>query len=308
MKIGNLKLKNNLILAPMADITDVAFRLLCKRNGAGLVFTEMIHAEALVRKNEKTLELIKTCEEERPVGIQLAVNDIKTAGKIIPSLKKFDVVDINCGCPAPKITKNNLGAALLEKPEKINEIIKFLVKNLDVPITAKIRLGFNNVNVFETAKAVEDAGASAITIHARLASSRYNVKADWDWIKKVRDDLDIPVIGNGDVFNGKDAEELLKKCDGVMIARGAIGDPLIFKRILYYFENGEEMINNKDEKIGQFFEYVDLCKKFRIFDFKKIRKASLYYLKDFNDAARIRDNVAKSENINKLKKCIVILK
>jgi len=200
MKIGNLKLKNRLLLAPLADVTDVAYRLLCKKYGASLVYTEMIHAEALARKNKNSYELVKHCDEERPVGIQLAVNDIKHLDKIIPILEEFDLVDINCGCPVPRITNNNLGSALLDDVDKVCEIIKFLKNKLDIPVTVKIRLGRKKINVLETSKKIEDAGVDAITIHARTAIVRYKIGADWEWIKKVKDKSNIPIIGNGDVF------------------------------------------------------------------------------------------------------------
>lgn len=287
----------------MADITDIAFRTLCKKAGASLVFTEMIHAEALARKNKTTLQMIKQSKEEKPIGIQIAANNTKTLEKTLPYIRKFDLIDLNCGCPVPKIVNNKLGASLLEQPEKIHELIKFLVKKVNIPITAKIRLGFKKVNVLETTKKIEEAGAHAITIHARLANSRYKTKANWNCIKKVKDKLSIPVIGNGDVFTGKDAKELLKKCDAIMIARAAIGDPLVFKRISYYLKNNKELKITNQEKTKQLNEYIKLAKKFNL-NFKRIKQQSMYFTKDFPGSRKLRGQIATTRNPSELNKLL----
>ena len=246
MKIGKIKLKYGLLLAPMVDVTDMPFRLICREYGAELAFTEMLSPIAIERDNKKTLELMKISENEHPVGIQLCGNDIKQFEPILNKINKLDIVDLNCGCPVPNITNLGMGAALLEEPEKIKQIITYLVDNLNKPITAKIRLGISKVNAIKVSKIIEDAGASAITIHARMANHRYKTKALWDWIKKVKENISIPVIGNGDVYEGKDASDLLKFADGVMIARGAIGDPLIFKRVIHYLKTVEVNENSLD--------------------------------------------------------------
>ena len=287
----------------MADITDLAFRTLCKKAGASLVFTEMIHAEALARKNKTTLQMIKQSKEEKPIGIQIAANNTKTLEKTLPYIKKFDLVDLNCGCPVPKIVNNKLGASLLEQPEKIHELVRFLVKKVNIPVTAKIRLGFKKINVLETAKIIEEAGAHALTIHARLANSRYKTKANWGYIKKVKDKLNIPVIGNGDVSIGEDARELLKKCDAIMIGRAAIGNPLIFKRISFYLRNNKELKITAKQRIKQLNEYIKLAKKFNL-DFKRVKQQSMYFTKDFPGSRKLRSQIATIKNPKELNKLL----
>jgi len=301
MKIKNIKLKHGLILAPMADVTNLPYRMLCKKHGAELCFTEMLNSKAIFMDNNKTLELMKTVEEERPVGVQICGNDARIFEKITNKLKKFDIVDLNCGCPVPKIVNNKQGAWLLDYPDRIKEILEVLVNNLDIPVTAKLRLGRKKINVLDVAKKIEDAGASAITIHGRTAEARYNVKADLSWIKKVKKEISIPVIGNGDVFTGESAKKMLEICDGVMIGRGALGDPLIFKRVRYYLENNEEIENSFEEKINSFFEYIELCKKYEMYSFSKIRRISLYFINGFKDASKIRDKLSRCKNLDEIK-------
>ncbi|MFH1592777.1 MAG: tRNA-dihydrouridine synthase family protein [Candidatus Woesearchaeota archaeon] len=298
MKISNLKLKNKLILAPMADVTDIAYRLLCKKYGAGLVFTEMINVEGLARGNKHSFEIIKHCEEERPVGVQIVTNKTDNLEKVIPYLKKFDLVDINCGCPVPKIVNNKLGAALLDDIDKVCEIVKFLKKRLDIPVTVKLRLGRKKINVLENAKKIEKAGADGLIIHARTAEARYKVKADWNWIEKVKKSVKIPVIGNGDVFDEKSAKELLKKCDGIMIGRGAIGNPMIFREIL------DSVKTDYGERIRSFFEYVALCKRFKVYKFSKVKKMSMYFISGMKGARKLRDGLSGAKNYSEIKDLI----
>lgn len=305
MKIGNIKLKYGLILAPMAEVTDLPYRMICRKYGAELCFTEMLNSKAIFMNNNKTLELMKISEEEKPVGIQICGNDIEIFKKITDKLKKYDLVDLNCGCPVPKIVNNKQGAWLLDYPQKIKEILEVLVNNLKIPVTAKIRLGRKKVNVLEVAKKIQDAGASAITIHARTAEVRYKVKADLSWIKKVKKEVSIPVIGNGDVFTGESAKKILEMCDGVMVARGALGDPLIFNRIKYYLENNEEIESSYEEKINAFFEYVELCERYEMNDFKKIRRIGLYFIQEFEGARNLRDKLGKCKDIEEMKKILV---
>lgn len=312
MKIGNIRLKYGLILAPMADVTDLPYRILCKEYGAELCFTEMLNSKAIFMNNNKTLELMKTTEEEKPVGIQICGNDAEVFKKITDKLKKFDLVDLNCGCPVPKLVNNKQGAWLLDYPEKIKEILEVLVDNLKIPVTAKIRLGNKKINVLDVAKKIEDSGASAITIHARTAEARYKIKADLSWIKKVKKEVSIPVIGNGDIFTGESAKKMLEICDGVMIARGALGDPLIFKRIRAFLEkktsekkeNKGEIESSYEDRINAFFEYVELCKKYEMKSFSKIKRIGLYFIQGFEGARKLREKLSKCNNIEEMRKIL----
>src|SRR3989344_5243432 len=243
LKIGKIKLKNNLFLSPMVDVTDLAYRLICRKAGAGMTYTEMLYIDAILHENDKTKKLMKTCKEDSPIGLQVTGNSEEEFKRFVKlkELKKFDLIDLNCGCPSIKITGNEAGSFLLKNPSKISRMIKILKKEGFI-VTAKIRLGFDKINVLEVAEEIENAGADALTVHARLAVHGRDIPVDWKWIKKVKEIVKIPVIGNGDVFSGKDAEKMMKEtgCDGVMIARGAIGDPLIFSRVSEYFRTGEE--------------------------------------------------------------------
>jgi len=301
MKIGNLKLKNRLFLAPMVNVTDLPYRLICK--GAGMKYTEMLYVDAILHENRKTENLMTTCKEDKPVGLQITGNSIGEFEKFVKSgrWKKFDLIDLNCGCPSLRITGNAAGSYLLKNPEKISEIV-LILKKTEKPVTVKIRLGVKENNVLEVARAVSDAGADALTVHARLAIHGRSVRADWAWLKKVKKIVKIPVIGNGDVFSGDDARRMLEICDGVMIARGAIGDPLIFDRTSRYLsrppaQRKEEEVNVK-ENLKLFLKYLELEEKYfgSGVDFSRVKYLGGKFLRGFSGAgkARVRMMVAKS--------------
>lgn len=224
----------------MVDVTDLPYRIICRRAGASLAYTEMIYIDAILHSNKKTELLMRNIKgkDDRPLGLQITGNSEAEFEKFVLSKKwkDFDLIDLNCGCPSIRITGNSAGSYLLKNPDKIARMISILRKT-GKPVTAKIRLGFKDNNVLDVARAVEHAGADALTVHARLAVHGSNVAADWNWLQKVRKVVKIPLIGNGDVFSGKDAAKILEICDGVMIARGAIGDPLIFERVLNYLSD-----------------------------------------------------------------------
>jgi len=297
LRIGKIVLKNPLILAPMVDITNLPYRLLCRKAGASLAYTEMINVPAILHENKKTKQMMQTCKEDSPLCIQLTGNNPEEFKKVIPYLKKFDIVDINCGCPSERITENESGSCLLTCPEKIEKMIKVL-KAAGLTVTAKIRLGFKTNNVLKIAKTIEKAGASAITVHPRLASQGYDTKADWSWIKKVKQAVKIPVIGNGDILNPEDAERMLKEtgCDAVMIARGAIGDPLIFKRTLSYLKTGKEKekpCSSKDFKanIKCFQDYLKLAEKCKMCEdsnLANIKHLGSKFIKGVEGASKLR--------------------
>lgn len=297
LKIGKLKLKGNLILAPMVDVTDLPFRLLCRKAGAALAFTEMVYVDALLHENEPTLRMVKTCKEDSPLGLQITGNSLEEFEKFVSRWKlweKFDLIDLNCGCPSSRIVGTCAGSYLLKEPSKIAEIIKVL-KKTGKPVTAKIRLGYLKNNVLAIARAIEDAGADALTIHARLSNDPYARKADWSEIERVKKELKIPVIGNGDVFTGADALRILDVADGVMIARGAIGDPLVFSRVKEYLETGVEVESSWKENLKQFREYLKLQKKYfgEDADFGKVKYVGGKFLRGFAGASKRRDEFMK---------------
>ena len=228
MKIGNLELANNIFLAPMAGITDLPFRLICKEKGAGLVYTEMVSAKALLYGDEKTKLLLKTCKKEHPLAVQIFGSDLKAIAYASKYVSKIgEIVDINMGCPAPKIVKNGDGSKLLLNLNLVEEIVKTAVENSSVPVTVKIRLGWDSENIVavEAAKIIEKAGASAITVHGRTRSQYYSGQADWNMIKKVKESVSIPVIGNGDIRSGRDAKKAFEqsKVDAIMVRKSISG-------------------------------------------------------------------------------------
>lgn len=245
MKIGNIELKGKIIQGPMAGVSDEAFRLINKEHGAALVCTEMISIEGLIRDNKKTQKMIKVNSEEHPVSLQLFGNNVEAFEKGVKFIEEFsdcDIIDLNIGCPVPKVAiKSQSGSQLLNNPSLIYEIVKVVVENTTKPVTAKIRLGWDrdNVNVLEVAKLIEQAGASALIVHARTRSDFYSGHADWKKIKEVKQILNIPVIGNGDVTTPKLAQKMLNEtgCDGVMISRGCQGNPWIFEQCNFFIKN-----------------------------------------------------------------------
>ena len=233
MKIGNLELENNIFLAPMAGITDLPFRLICKKNGAGLVYTEMVSAKALLYGDEKTKLLLKTCKEEHPLAVQIFGSDLDAIAYASKYVSKIgEIVDINMGCPAPKIVKNGDGSKLLLNLDLVEKIVKTAVENASVPVTVKIRLGWDSENIVavEVAKIIEKAGASAITVHGRTRSQYYSGQADWNMIKKVKECVSIPVIGNGDIRSGRDAKKALEQSnvDAIMVRKSISWESLDF--------------------------------------------------------------------------------
>ena len=256
-KIGNVEIKNNICLAPMAGFCNSAFRRLVKEMGAGLVFAEMVSDKAIYYGSEKTIDMLKMTEYERPLAQQIFGSDKESfvfAAKKIMEIMKPDIIDINMGCPVPKVAvKLQAGSALLKNPEKIKEIVKAVVDSVDVPVTVKIRSGWdsNSINAVEVAKIIEEAGASAITVHPRTRAQGYSGKADWSIIKAVKEAVNIPVIGNGDIKSVDDAKKMIDEtgCDAVMIGRAALSNPFIFKELDYYFKTGKKLeeISNKEK-------------------------------------------------------------
>lgn len=304
VNIGNIKLKNRLVLAPMAGITDIAFRILCKRLGAGLIYTEMVNANAISINNKSMLKKALFSEEEKPITVQLfgaKTGLIVKAAKILESLGA-DIIDFNFGCPDSQVIKQGAGSALLKRPKKIEEIISALVKAVKIPVTAKMRI---NEKYLEIAGIIEKAGASALAVHARTVKQGYSGKADWQKIKEIKSILSIPVIGSGDIFKPEDAKKMIEEtgCDLVMIGRGTIGNPQIFRDTLNYLDNKiVEKISDKD-KIELFFQYLELAEKHEL-RFSQIKRQALNFTKGIKDATKLRPKISITKNAEELKKLI----
>jgi len=303
LKIGNIKLKNPLFLAPMVNVTDLPYRLICRKTGAAMAYTEMIYISAILHKNTKTQNLMKTSKEDSPIGIQITGNSINEFKKVTPHLKPYNLVDINCGCPSIRITGNQAGSYLLKYPEKISKMIKIL-KQADLTVTAKIRLGFKTNNVLKVSKAIEKAGADALTLHPRLAIQGSSIPAQWEWIKKVKNSIGIPIIGSGDIFNGKDAEKMLEIADGAMLARSAIGDPLIFQRILKYLKTKKESEFNFKQNIKRLQEYLKLAKEHNLIDIPRIKYLGSNFIKNTRGASKMRNRLMQLRTFEEIENLV----
>ncbi|MEK6903105.1 MAG: tRNA-dihydrouridine synthase family protein [Nanoarchaeota archaeon] len=290
-------LTNKFILAPLEAVTNLPFRLLCRKYGASMAYTQQISALALVRGNQKSLRFAETNEEDKPVGLQLfGRNPDLLVEAALMLHKNFDVIDLNLGCPSKKIVAQGYGAALLQEKEKIQDLIQALVANIPKPITVKMRSGFKKVEALELVRVIEGAGASAITMHARTQEQHYRGKADWNIIKQVKETVSIPVIGNGDVDSPQKALAMLEEtgCDYVMIGRGAMHNPKIFADILHYQKTGEIREQTPEEKIQLCMEYADLDKNG---SFVRLKQMCQYFTKGIVGGAKLRErlNAAKTK-------------
>ena len=305
MKIGNLELENNVFLAPMAGVTDLPFRILCKEMGCGLVYSEMVSAKGILYDNKNTTELLEIDPKERPVAVQLFGSDPEILGAMAKKIEQYpiDIIDVNMGCPAPKIVKNGEGSCLMKTPELVGRIVKSLVESQSKPVTIKFRKGFDDdhINAVEIAKIAEANGASAVAVHGRTREQYYSGKADWDIIKQVKDAVNIPVIGNGDVFTPQDAKNLLEYtgCDAIMVGRGAQGNPWIFKRILHYLKTGELLPEpTAEERVEKALRHAQMLIDYKgeYIGVREMRKHMAWYMKGMPGAAELRGKLNYAEN------------
>lgn len=316
MIIGNITLKNPFFLAPLAGITDAPFRRICKRQGAGLVYSEMVSGKGLYYNDKATERLLRIYEDEKPVAYQIFGSEPDIIGFTANKLAAREncILDINMGCPVPKVVRNGEGSALLKDPGLVSAIVTAAVKNAGKPVTAKIRIGWDagSINAVEIAKVIEAAGASAIGVHGRTRDQFYSGKADWDVIRQVKKAVSIPVIGNGDVFSGRDAVRLLEEtgCDFVMIARGALGNPWIFREALALWEGRPAPPPPElQEKIGLILNHFDLLltEKGEYAAVREMRKHAGWYLKGIPGSAGLRRQLNTIAKADELKETIASL-
>ena len=308
LKIKNVELENNLILAPMAGVTDLPFRKICKEFGPGLVCTEMVSSKAIYHDDTKTKLLMNTDGEKRPISMQIFGSDEETMSYASKYVSKIaDIVDINMGCPAPKVVKNGDGSKLLLDIEKAEKVIKAVVKNSTKPVTLKIRKGWdcNNIVATEFAQMAEKAGVSAITIHGRTRTEMYSGKVDLDIIKKVKESVKIPVIGNGDIVDEESALKMFEYTgvDGIMIGRGTFGNPWIFERIKHYLETGEKLPQpTNNEKLEVMGKHIELAvkEKGEGVAIKELRKHIAWYTKNLKNSSEFRNSINKVEKKEEL--------
>ncbi len=313
LKIGSVTLDNNILLAPMAGVTDLPFRLLCREQGVGLVCMEMISAKAILYKNKNTESLLTTHPQEGPVSLQLFGSDPKILSEMAKRIEErpFAILDINMGCPVPKVVGNGEGSALMKQPKLVEEIVTAVVKAVRKPVTVKIRKGFNDtcVNAVEIARIAEGCGAAAVMIHGRTREQYYAGEADWEIIADVKDKLSIPVIGNGDVTDGVSAAAILQQtgCDGVMVGRAARGNPWIFRQIAAYLQNGTVLARpEKDEIRETILRHAGLQLEYKgeYTGIREMRKHVSWYTAGMPDSARLRRSVNMVESFAQLEELV----
>ena len=297
LKIGTIETPGNLLLAPMADVTNLAFRLLCRQNGADLTYTEMISADALLNENRKSLFKGLNSPEDRPFGVQLVGSSpekLRDAALFIEDEYRPEIIDVNMGCPVPRITGAGCGSALLNSQKLVYEIISEMTNVLSTPVTAKIRILKTDKKTLEIAHLIEKAGASALTVHGRKAEQMYSGSSDLTAIRAVKRELSIPVISNGDIKDEESAENTLEftDCDGLMIGRAAMGNPFIFKRIRHYLETGEKLeVDSQARQLRDFEDYIALLEEHNLYTSTNLRMHAHWFTKGLHGSRHIREKI-----------------
>lgn len=312
LNIGTVEIENNIFLAPMAGISDMPFRILCKEKGAGLVYTEMVSSKGMFYEDKKTRQLMAIDSRERPAAIQIFGSDPQIMGEIAREVsKEADIIDINMGCPAPKVTKNGEGSALLLKLDLIDQITKAVVENATVPVTIKIRKGWDeeHITAVEVAKIAEKNGIAALTVHGRTREQFYTGKADWNIIKAVKEAVSIPVIGNGDVMDAPTAKQMLEEtgCDAIMIGRASNGNPWIFEQVIQYLEKGIETNKPSVEDVkNMILRHLEMLVAYKgeYTAIREMRKQIAWYIKGMPNAAIFRNEINQIESLETLKEKI----